>query len=220
MSRKDVGIGAKQDARSANGAQGVSPQNPPSPGKRGVPERASIDWNERLRGCLNSEHSAMRIGVKHLRWWPTAARLGRMRLDQRDRNEGEHDADECELFRSTQAVESPPHPHERDLKSPRSLPAAAETLREAALSAASRQESAELTAVIPAAKLVTQFHAELVALLHADRRTGELTGENTVAEKSCADFVEQMTLLLDAYGLSPDAVTGSRQLDLRSDGGG
>lgn len=48
--------------------------------------------------------------------------------------------------------------------------------------------------------------ADIVHALYADRKTGELTGENTMAEHSCADFVEAVTAILDDYGLTPDSV--------------
>ncbi len=44
---------------------------------------------------------------------------------------------------------------------------------------------------------------EIVEALYADRETGELIGENTIAEKSCADFVEAVTLILDNHGFTP-----------------
>jgi len=47
---------------------------------------------------------------------------------------------------------------------------------------------------------------EIVRALYADRKTGELTGENTIAEHSCADFVEAVTVILDDYGLTPESV--------------
>lgn len=44
---------------------------------------------------------------------------------------------------------------------------------------------------------------EIVAALYADRDSGELTGENTIAERSCADFVQAVSAILDDYGLTP-----------------
>jgi len=47
---------------------------------------------------------------------------------------------------------------------------------------------------------------DIVHALYADRKTGKLTGENTMAEHSCADFVEAVTAILDDYGLTPESV--------------
>lgn len=47
---------------------------------------------------------------------------------------------------------------------------------------------------------------EIVHALYADRQTGELTGENTLAEHSAADFVETVSLILDRHGLTPEAL--------------
>jgi hypothetical protein len=44
---------------------------------------------------------------------------------------------------------------------------------------------------------------EIVAALYADRDSGELTGENTIAEKSCGDFVQAVSAILDDYGHTP-----------------
>jgi len=48
--------------------------------------------------------------------------------------------------------------------------------------------------------------ADIVHALYADRKSGELTGENTLAERSCADFVEAVTAILDDYGITPESV--------------
>jgi len=48
--------------------------------------------------------------------------------------------------------------------------------------------------------------ADIVDALYADRQSGELTGENTMPERSCADFVEAVSAILDAYGLTPESV--------------
>jgi len=47
---------------------------------------------------------------------------------------------------------------------------------------------------------------DIVHALYADRKTGELTGENTMAERSCADFVEAVGGILDDYGVTPESV--------------
>ena len=43
----------------------------------------------------------------------------------------------------------------------------------------------------------------VVRALYANRQTGELTGENTLAEKSAADFVDAIGSILDEAGLTP-----------------
>ena len=48
-----------------------------------------------------------------------------------------------------------------------------------------------------------QAIGEIVAALYADRDSGELTGENTIAERSCADFVQAVSAILDDYGHMP-----------------
>jgi len=48
--------------------------------------------------------------------------------------------------------------------------------------------------------------SEIVHSLYADRNSGELTGENTMAEHSCADFVEAVSAILADHGLTPDGV--------------
>ena len=48
--------------------------------------------------------------------------------------------------------------------------------------------------------------ADIVDALYADRQSGELTGENTMAERSCADFVEAVSGILEGYGLTPESV--------------
>ena len=48
-----------------------------------------------------------------------------------------------------------------------------------------------------------QALAEIVSALYADRETGELTGENTIPEKSGADFVDAVADILDRYGHTP-----------------
>ncbi len=47
---------------------------------------------------------------------------------------------------------------------------------------------------------------DIVHALYADRQSGELTGENTMPERSCADFVEAVSAILDGYGLTPESV--------------
>ena len=44
----------------------------------------------------------------------------------------------------------------------------------------------------------------IVSALYADRETGELTGENTIPEKSGADFVDAITDILERYGYTPE----------------
>jgi hypothetical protein len=45
---------------------------------------------------------------------------------------------------------------------------------------------------------------EIVEALYADRETGQLTGENTLAAKSSTDFVEAVSWILDKYGYTPE----------------
>ena len=48
-----------------------------------------------------------------------------------------------------------------------------------------------------------QAIGEIVAALYADRDSGELTGENTISEGSCADFVQAVSTILGDYGYAP-----------------
>jgi hypothetical protein len=48
-----------------------------------------------------------------------------------------------------------------------------------------------------------QAIGEIVAALYADQDSGELTGENTIAERSCADFTQAVSAILDDYGHTP-----------------
>jgi hypothetical protein len=47
---------------------------------------------------------------------------------------------------------------------------------------------------------------EIIACLYADRETGELTGENTLAEKSACDFLEAVSEIISNCGLTPETV--------------
>lgn len=45
---------------------------------------------------------------------------------------------------------------------------------------------------------------EIVQALYADRETGQLTGENTLAGKSACDFLDAVTDSLDRHGFTPE----------------
>ena len=68
-------------------------------------------------------------------------------------------------------------------------------------SAALREIKATVSADV---SYIRRFCDDLVSALYADRGTGELTGANTICEKSCADFVDAINCILDQYGLTPD----------------
>lgn len=58
--------------------------------------------------------------------------------------------------------------------------------------------------ITAAIECIREFHAEIVQALYADRETGQLTGDNTIPEKSCVDFVEVIAFILDQAGLAAD----------------
>lgn len=51
-----------------------------------------------------------------------------------------------------------------------------------------------------------QFARDVVAALYGDTETGELTGQNTITERSCADFVDAIADIVQKHGLTPPSV--------------
>jgi hypothetical protein len=56
----------------------------------------------------------------------------------------------------------------------------------------------------PSPKAAFAAISEIVHALYADRETGELSGENTLAAKSACDFLDAVTDSLDRHGFTPD----------------
>ncbi len=56
---------------------------------------------------------------------------------------------------------------------------------------------------VPSPAALLEFAEEVARLLYADQDTGRLTGENTLAARSGADFIDALQLLLSRHGITP-----------------